>query len=156
MFGNLERLIKTRMKNRNKKIITITTILSILGLIDAIYLALIKFLAKPEMCLEGVGDCWSVNTSPYSTIYGIPVSIFGAMAYIVLIAIMIFELKNLKYQDILIKLAFGITTAGFLFSLYLTYLELFVIHAICPFCVVSALLMTTLFIIYIFRLRETL
>lgn len=144
------------MKKANKKLVNLTILLASIGLVDAVYLALIKFLDKPEMCLEGVGNCWSVNTSPYSTIYGIPVSIFGAMAYLVLIAIFVLEPKYPKYQDILIKLAFGITTAGFLFSIYLTYLELFVIHAICPFCVVSALLMTTLFIIYIFRLRETL
>jgi uncharacterized membrane protein len=144
------------MKKINNKMLYIALILSLLGLIDAIYLALIKFLNKPEMCLEGVGDCWSVNISPYSSIYGIPVSILGAMAYIVLIAILILEPKLPSYKSLLIKFGFGITTAGFLFSLYLTYLEFFVIHAVCPFCVVSAILMTILFIIYILRLREAL
>ena len=131
-------------------------IISILGLIDAIYLALIKFLNKPEMCLEGIGDCWSVNLSPYSSIYGIPVSVLGACAYIVLIGIFVFENKRPDMKDLLLKGTFGITTIGFLFSCYLTYLELFVIHAICPFCVVSAILMTALFIISIIRLKEIL
>jgi uncharacterized membrane protein len=140
----------------NNKFITASLIISILGLIDAIYLALIKFLNKPEMCLEGIGDCWSVNLSPYSSIYGIPVSILGAGAYLVLIGIFILEYKRPDLKDYTVKCIFGMTTIGFLFSLYLSYLELFVIHAICPFCVVSAILMTTLFIISIIRLKEIL
>ncbi|MBI9048373.1 MAG: vitamin K epoxide reductase family protein [Anaerolineaceae bacterium] len=143
------------MKTKNK-IINVALLLSILGLIDAIYLALIKFLNKPEMCLEGVGDCWSVNLSPYSSIYGIPVSVLGALAYITIIFLLLIEQKRPEFKDIIIKLTFGITTIGFLFSLYLTYLELYVIHAICPFCVVSAILMTILFIVYIIRIKEVL
>jgi uncharacterized membrane protein len=127
----------------------------VIGLVDAVYLALIKILDKPEMCLEGVGDCWTVNLSPYSSIYGIPVSILGALAYITLLIFLYLEGKQPNLQNILVKLGFGITLAGFLFSLYLTYLEFFIIHAICPFCVVSALLMTILFIIYTIRLKET-
>jgi uncharacterized membrane protein len=143
------------MKKTNLKTIKSIFVLSIFGLIDAIYLALIKFLNKPEMCLPGVGDCWSVNTSSYSSIYGIPVSILGAMAYIALFLILFLEIKRPSLKNILIQLGFGITCAGFLFSIYLTYLEFFVIHAICPFCVISAVLMTVLFIIYIFRIKET-
>lgn len=143
------------MKKTNLKTIKLIVILSILGLLDAIYLALIKFLSKPEMCLPGIGDCWSVNMSSYSSIYGIPVSILGALAYIALMIILFLEIKQPNLRNILIQLGFGITCAGFLFSIYLTYLEIFVIHAICPFCVISAILMTALFIIYIFRLKET-
>ncbi len=143
------------MKKTNLKAIKFIIVLSIIGLIDAIYLALIKFLSKPEMCLPGLGDCWSVNMSSYSSIYGIPVSILGALAYIALLLILFIEIKQPNLRNILVKFGFGITCAGFLFSIYLTYLELFVIHAVCPFCVISAIVMTVLFIIYIFRLKET-
>jgi len=143
------------MKKNTLKYSNLILVLSIIGLIDAIYLALIKFLSKPEMCIPGLGDCWSVNVSPYSSIYGIPVSILGAAAYISLMVILFLEIKQPGMQNNLIKLGFGITFAGFLYSIYLTYLEFFVIHAVCPFCVISAGLMTLLFIIYIFRLKET-
>ena len=54
-----------------------------------------------------------------------------------------------RNQDMIL---FGMTLAGFLYSIYLTYLELFVINAICPFCVLSAIAMTVLFILSVIRL----
>jgi uncharacterized membrane protein len=143
------------MNKIKPNVVNVSFFLSILGLLDAIYLALIKLLNNPEMCLKGVGDCWTVNLSPYSSIYGIPISILGAIAYLIIIAALIFERQRPHLKNMLIKFSFGVTTAGFMFSVYLTYLELNVIHAICPFCVVSAILMTALFILNIFRLHET-
>ncbi len=129
-------------------------VFSIIGLIDAAYLLLIKYTNNKSLCIQGIGDCWSVNTSPFSEIYGVPVSLLGLLAYLVMIILYLTESKNTfwsKYTDILL---FGLTLIGVLYSAYLTYLEIAVIKAICPFCVISALVMLILFGNSIYRLAK--
>ncbi|NPV77141.1 MAG: vitamin K epoxide reductase family protein [Anaerolineae bacterium] len=130
-------------------------ILTLIGLIDSLYLLWIKISQNKALCLPGLGDCWSVNTSRYSEIYGVPVSILGALAYLVILALLWLEGKDFKFKAYLPGLIFGITLTGTLYSAYLTYLEIAVIKAICPFCVVSAVVMTVLLIISTLRLRKT-
>jgi uncharacterized membrane protein len=124
----------------------------VIGLADSIYLFILKATNNQTMCLKGLGDCWSVNLSPYSEIYGIPVSLFGALAYILLLVLLIPNVIPLVSPVIKDQLAFGITFAGFIYSIYLTYLEIAVIKAVCPFCIVSAVMMTVLFISNLLRL----
>lgn len=126
-------------------------VLAILGAADSIYLLIYKLTGNNQMCL-GNGGCHDVNFSPFSEIYGIPVSVFGISAFLAILCILILE-KRLKIAEqngpLLI---FGICLGGVIFTAYLTYLELYVIHAICPFCVASAVLVTLLFILAIIRL----
>lgn len=122
-------------------------IFSLLGLTDATYLLIIKFTEIKSLCIPSIGDCWSVNNSVYSEWHGIPLSAFGMLAYLSILFILILGprlpiLKNNGHIFI-----FGITLAGFLFSIYLTYLQFFVLKAICPFCILSAITMTTVFIL---------
>ena len=135
--------------NTMKKIIGIT---AAVGLIDSIYLIIIKFANNQALCLKGVGDCWSVNNSRYSEINGIPIAFLGALAYLIILLLILNENKFdiLKRNNPFILL--GLTIIGFIYSIYLTYLEIAVIKAICPFCVVSAIGMTILFITSIIRL----
>jgi uncharacterized membrane protein len=128
-----------------------TMVLSILGAVDAIYLYIYKLTGNPQMCL-GNGGCHNVNFSPYSEINGIPVSIFGLAAYLAIICILILEAR-LKFAKENGPLAiFGISLGGVAFTAYLTYLEIYVINAICPFCVASAIIITFIFILAIIRL----
>lgn len=131
-----------------------TFVLALTGLIDALYLLWVKISQNKALCLPGLGDCWSVNTSRYSEIYGIPVSVFGALAYLAILVLLWLEGKDFEYKTFLPGLIFGITLAGVLYSAYLTYLEVAVIKAICPFCVISAIVMTVLLIISALRLRK--
>jgi uncharacterized membrane protein len=127
-----------------------------LGLIDALYLLVIKLSEDPAFCIQGIGDCWTVNTSIYSEILGVPISLFGAAAYLVILLILTLGNRyNIlsKYGTILF---FGITLSGTIYSVYLTYLEIWVLHAICPFCIVSALLMVLLLIFSIIQLKKDL
>ena len=128
-----------------------TVILSILGAADALYLLIYKLTGNSQMCL-GSGGCHDVNFSVYSEIYGIPVSVFGMSANLVILCILFLEgrLKIAKENGPLA--IFGISLGGVAFSAYLTYLEIYVIHAVCPFCVASAVLITLLFILAIIRL----
>lgn len=128
-----------------------TLVLAILGAVDAIYLYIYKLTGNPHMCL-GSGGCHNVNFSPYSEINGIPVSLFGLAAFLAIICILILEAR-LKFAKENGPLAiFGISLGGVAFTAYLTYLEIYVINAICPFCVASAVIITFIFVLAIIRL----
>lgn len=128
---------------------------ALIGLIDSAYLIWIKIANDKVYCLPGLGDCWTVNTSQYSQVLGIPVSVFGVIGFIIILSIALLGHHNHFINNNREILLFGITLAGFLYSLYLTYLELFVINAICPFCVLSAIAMTVLFILSVIRLVKS-
>ena len=138
-----------------KKTIWITMILAGIGLIDSIYLYIFKISSNNAMCL-GNGDCATVNASRYSELYGIPVSLLGILAYLAIIVLLIFELRNIFTKENSNLLVFGVGLVGVLFSAYLTYIEYFVIYAVCPFCVASAIVMTVIFIISTIRLIKSL
>ncbi len=128
-----------------------SAVFAVLGALDALYLLIFKLTGNSRMCL-GNGGCHDVNFSSYSEIYGIPVSVFGMAAFLAILCILFLEgrLKVAKeYGPLAI---FGISLGGVIFTAYLTYLELYVIHAICPFCVASAILITLIFILAIIRL----
>jgi uncharacterized membrane protein len=128
-----------------------TVVLGILGMADAVYLLIYKLTGNPHMCL-GNGGCHNVNFSPYSEIYGIPVSIFGILAYLGILVILFLEPRAKIAKENGPLAVFGISLVGVAFSAYLTYLEIYVIHAICPFCVASAIIITLIFILAIIRL----
>ena len=126
-----------------------------IGLVDSLYLIWIKIANDKVYCLPGLGDCWTVNTSQYSQVLGIPVSVFGVIGFLIILLLALFKDRNKFFHANQVTLLFGITLAGFLYSIYLTYLEIFVINAICPFCVLSAISMTILFVISVVRLVKS-
>ena len=126
---------------------------AVLGVIDSTYLLIYKLSGNNRMCL-GNGGCHNVNFSPYSEIYGIPVSLLGILAYLAIIGLLLLEPRLKLIQEYGPLLVCGLSLTGFAFSLYLTYLELDVIHAVCPFCVASAVLISIIFIVAIVRLIQ--
>lgn len=128
-------------------------VLAGIGLVDAIYLTWFKLTAD-GVCVLGEG-CEIVNTSQYSSIAGIPIAILGAGAYIAMLVILYMEPRNKFFDFNGPMLVLGISLAGVLYSAYLTYLELYVIHAICEFCVLSAIVLVTMLIISIVRMRAS-
>jgi uncharacterized membrane protein len=128
-----------------------TLVLTVLGAADAVYLLIYKLTGNSHMCL-GNGGCHNVNFSPYSEINGIPVSVFGISAYLVILCILVLEARVKTVKENGPLAVFGISLGGVAFTAYLTYLEIYVIHAICPFCVASAILITFIFILAIIRL----
>jgi uncharacterized membrane protein len=127
-------------------------IVNLIGLVDSVYLLWIKIANDKAYCLQGVGDCWTVNTSKYSSIFGIPVSVFGIIGYTIILLVFLYQKRNAFLQNNAVTLLFGLTLAGLLYSAYLTYIELYVIYAICPFCVISAVAMVVLFVLSVYRL----
>jgi uncharacterized membrane protein len=132
-----------------------SVVFAVLGALDAIYLLIFKLTSNNQMCL-GSGGCHNVNFSPYSEISGIPVSLFGVLAFLAILFILFME-QRLKIAKENGPLGiFGISLGGIAFSAYLTYLEIYVIKAICPFCVASAILITLVFILAVIRLIKQL
>jgi uncharacterized membrane protein len=134
------------------KVRTLLIIGSIVGLIDSLYLTWEKLSGNPALCIQGLGDCYSVNTSVYSEIFGIPVAIFGAVAYLLILVSLLLETRYTFFEENSPLIVFAITLIGTLFSAYLTYIELGVLRKICPFCVVSAITMLVLLVFSVIRL----
>lgn len=139
---------------RDLRLRNLTMAFALVGLVDAIYLTFVKLTNQQGLCVKGVGDCWSVNTSVYSEVMGIPVSVFGAGAYLLILILLLLEAKGSFWKENNPILIFGLALAGVLYSAYLTYLEIFVIKAICPFCVFSALVMVVLLALSVTRLSS--
>lgn len=129
----------------------LSLLLILIGLIDSIYLTYIKFSSSDVACF---GGCDTVNASSYAEIFGIPTALVGAGAYLVLLFLEIFEDSIPLVNKHFTNTYFALTLIGVLFSAYLTYLEIKIIHAICPYCVVSAVVMLFLFIISLLRQKQ--
>lgn len=130
-------------------------ILSILGLAVALYLVYYKLFPTSAFCVN-IGDCEAVNTSIYSELFGIPVAAFGAAGYLAILLATLLENRSPFFQEWASIAGFGLALVGFLYSAYLTYIELFVIFKICPYCVASAVIMTAIFALTSIRLRKVL
>ncbi len=140
---------------RMNKLNLLMVVTAIVGLVDSIYLYILKISNNQNLCIQGIGDCWSVNISPYSEINGIPVALLGALAYIFILGVLLFEKKIPFLTTYSTYILFGTTLTGLLYSIYLTYLEIAVIKAICPFCVISAIAMLVLFVCALIRMFNT-
>ena len=117
--------------------------LALLGIADATYLTWLHYSHARAAC-AGIGDCEVVNSSRYATLFGVPVAAFGLGLYLVVFGLGL-ALAHGVGRGHLVRLGiFGLALVGFLFSMYLTYIELFVLHAICPYCVLSAVVITAI------------
>jgi uncharacterized membrane protein len=110
-----------------------------LGVAVATYITIVESGGGTPVCVAGGGGCATVAESSYSHIAGVNIAIFGIIGYILLLASAFFRNDVARFGG------FAVALGGFGFSVYLTYLELFVIDAICQWCVASAVLMTVLF-----------
>ena len=137
-----------------RKELTTICIASIIGLIVSSYLSYVKLFHTAIYCTPGLGDCQSVNSSQWSVLWGIPVAVFGVIGYLAILFIVYFGPKLAIFKPYIRSSLFGLGLFGFLFSAYLTYIELFVLHTICQWCILSALCMTVIFISSIFLIKR--
>jgi uncharacterized membrane protein len=117
-------------------------VLSVLGLGVALYLSYIETTNTAAIC-GPVGDCNAVQASPFAMLFGIlPVGVLGAVGYIgILVAWFLGRRSDGNLGRLAPLLLFGMALFGVLFTIYLTYLELFVILAVCIWCLTSAVIM---------------
>lgn len=124
----------------------IAWLLVVVGLGVAGYLTYVHYEGIAPVCTTG--GCARVQASEYSELLGIPVALLGLIGYVSIGASLLLR------GDFGRVTTFFLALVGFMFSAYLTYLELFVIDAICQWCVASAVLMTLLFAVSVWRLQQ--
>lgn len=129
--------------------------LAAVGAIDAAYLTWVK-LAKVTVLCTGVGGCEAVSTSQYSEINGVPVAALGLSFYLAVFVLLALESRSSLVAAYGPLLVFGLTLSGVLYSAYLTYVQIVLIGAICPYCVLSAGVETGLFVLSAVRARHVL
>jgi uncharacterized membrane protein len=134
-----------------KRLSQLAIILTIIGLLVSIYMTIYKITSNDSMCI-GSGDCKTVNASRYAEVYGIPVAVLGVAGYAAILALLILERKPGFFQQNGTLLFFGLSLTGFLFTLYLIFVEVALIRAYCPFCITSQTVMTIIFIISVIHL----
>ncbi|MFZ5819470.1 MAG: vitamin K epoxide reductase family protein [Chloroflexota bacterium] len=125
--------------------------LAIVGLVVSIYMTIYKVSSNDALCL-GSGDCSTVNASRYSEVYGFPVASVGIAGYFAILLTHWYENRDAFFKRNGPLLVFGMALTGFVFTVYLVYVEFAILKALCPFCLVSQITMTILFLISIIRL----
>ncbi len=117
-----------------------------LGMLVAIYLSFIEMTQTKAIC-GPVGDCNTVQQSPYATLFGfLPVGLLGMIGYLLIfLAWMAQKLGKPEWQPTATKALWLLSGFGTLFSIYLTFLEPFVIGATCMWCITSAIVQTSIF-----------
>jgi len=132
---------------------TIVAALALAGIFVALYLLLYKIGAVGNLSCS-IGSCETVNTSKWAVFLGAPVAGWGVAFYVALFVVALVSIQD-RYADSLAisKLLALVAGIGFVFSAWLTSLELFVIHAICQWCVISAIIVTCCFVVSLLDLR---
>ena len=128
-------------------------LLAVVGVCIALYLTLYKVGVIGVLSCS-VGSCETVNTSKWSMLLGIPIAAWGLGAYVALLLLVLVGcgvalVSCVSFSRMIVALAGW----SVLFSAWLTYLELFVIHAICSWCVASAVLWVVIFALSVADLR---
>lgn len=109
--------------------------LSFLGLADAGYLAIAHFQNATPRCFLASG-CDIVTTSPYAVVFGVPVALVGALYYLAVFLLSVAFLDTKR--PLFLKAASLLAWGGFAVSLLFIFIQLFVLHAICTYCMISA------------------
>jgi uncharacterized membrane protein len=116
-------------------------VLALAGLGVAGYLTWVHYADLEPICAGGSGGCEKVQTSDYAELAGVPVALLGVIGYAAILASLAVPGDAGRFSGAVLALA------GFGFSAWLTYVELFEIDAICQWCVASAVIMTALAVV---------
>lgn len=124
----------------------IIIVLSLVGIFVASYLSFVEVTKTQAIC-GPIGDCNTVQQSRFATLFGIlPVGVLGLLGYLAIIAAwLVWRFGSRKFRKLGIQAIWGMSWFGIIFSIYLTFLEPFVIGATCAWCISSALVMTLIF-----------
>ena len=132
----------------------IVAALALAGIFISLYLTLYKLGVIGELTCS-IGSCETVNTSKWSTFLHLPVAAWGLLFYAeVFLISLLGTMPRFENEPLVSLLLVADAGIGVLFSAWLTYLELAVIHAICIWCVTSAGIVLTILLVAIADLRE--
>lgn|SRR5581483_11561863 len=121
-------------------------VLAVVGIALTAYLTYVHYAGIKVACVQGHDECEAVQTSTYSKLAGVPVALMGLIGYVV-----IFATLAVRQSETTRLATLALTLGGFGFSCYLTYREVFSLEKICEWCVSSAILMTILMLLSLWR-----
>jgi len=129
-------------------------VLALAGLFVSLYLWLHKIgVIGTLQC--GSGGCEQVQTSQYAALFGVPVAAYGVAGYATLLVVALISVQPRLVERRAPAIALtALAALGFLFTLYLKYVEFFLIRAICRWCVASAVLITAILAVSLLGLRR--
>jgi uncharacterized membrane protein len=139
---------KSGTRSRPIWIDLLTPILAVIGLGVAGYLAYVETQMASAIC-GPIGDCNAVQSSFYARLFGLlPIGVLGLIDYaLILVAWIVQRLRNDRWGNYAPIAILGMSLLGTAFSIYLTYLEVFVIEAVCLWCLSSAVIMTLIMLV---------
>ena len=126
-----------------RKLYVVAALLALVGLADALYLTIEHLTGQSVRCTI-ISGCSAVLSSPYAVMAGIPLAALGAAAYFTVFSLAILTLFGYSSAG---KLMRALVVLMFLVSLWLIYLQAFVIREFCQYCLLSALITTTLLVV---------
>ena len=128
--------------------------LALAGVFVSLYLTLYKIGVIGQMSCT-IGSCETVQTSKWATLLGVPVAAWGVSFYLATLAVALVGIQDRWVASPRLSLLLvAMSGVGVLFSAFLTFLEAFVIHAWCQWCVVSAIIVTAIFALSVVDFRE--
>jgi uncharacterized membrane protein len=130
----------------DRRLRVVALALALVGIGVAAYLTYVHYAGLQPFCAGGGHGCERVQSSTYAKVAGLPVALLGLAGYLAIAAALVAPGQRAHLA------AAALAVTGFGFSACLTYLELFVIHAICQWCVASAVLLTMLAALTVWRL----
>jgi len=133
-----------------RRIYAIPALLALLGLADALYLTIEHVTGQSVKCTI-IHGCSEVLSSPYAVVAGVPLAAIGAAAYF-----SVFSLATLAVFEYRFARTLLLPLVGFMFlvSLWLVYLQAFVIREFCQYCLISAAISTALLVVVIIARRR--
>ncbi|HEY3133715.1 MAG TPA: vitamin K epoxide reductase family protein [Gemmatimonadaceae bacterium] len=132
----------------------IVAALALAGIFISLYLTLYKLGVIGELSCS-IGSCETVNTSKWSRFLGLPVAAWGLLFYLDVFAIsLIGTFPRFEDERVISVVLVAEAAVGVLFSAWLTYIELGVLHAICIWCVTSAIIVALIFVVGVADLRD--
>ncbi len=138
----LRQLLRQPLRAVPNSVVIFLLIVALIGFADAGYLTVEHYSNLTPPC--AIGGCETVLTSAYSSIAGIPVSLLGAIYYLFILVGIVAYLEG-KHEKLL-RLALLVVILGFIAELWFVYLQAFVIHVYCLYCMGSAITTTILFV----------
>ncbi len=135
----------------------ISILLVVIGIGISGYLSYVKLTDVPMVCVAGsVFNCEVVQNSVYARLFNIPIAWLGLATYLVIGALLILQNRLAFLREYGVMIQFGIILFAFLFSVWLVYVQVFRLQALCMWCLSHEAIMTLLFIISIPRLIRSL
>ncbi len=148
--------VTTTIQSRNWSF-WLSLVLVVIGIGISGYLSYVKLTDVPMQCVQGsVFNCDAVQNSAYSRMFGIPIAYMGLATYLLIGALLLLHDRVGFLRDFGVMIEFGVILFAFLFSVWLVYVQVFILEALCVWCLAHEINMTALFVVAILRLRKAL